>query len=524
MLNKIFGSKKKILSLNAIDWLLIIVSLIIFSFLVILTISKSSIWFDEAFGAYLSHFSFIDIARYTASDVHPPFYYWLLKIWGLAFGNTEVGLRSMSLLFGCVSIIFGFLLTNRLFNQNVARISLIFMVLSPMMVRYSQEARMYTLITAIALAATYTLTIAIDSKKKLPWVIYGVLISLGMWTHYFAALVWLAHWIWRADNIRRTAKKGQFIRLFFTRNWITAYVIAIGLFIPWMPSLIYQLVVVQAAGFWISPVTPGTLLNFTTNVVYYLELNKVTGWLALGLIVIVFAICALSFKIYKLQNRTEQQSYRLIIALAILPAILLFLSSMPPLRPSFVDRYLIPSTFGIALFIGITIALSGKIFNKNKLRIVLIGLLLGMLMFGIYNVWQYGNYNKTLSTSNNTRQIIEKIISNSSDNQPIIADSPWLFYEVNFYETRNHLTFIINDKTEYKYGSLDMLKYNSDHKIMNIDSFAQTNQIVWYVGVPGEGTFNPPYSNWKQLKTVNVTDSVSGKSTYKAVQYQIVNR
>ena len=79
-------------------------------------------------------------------------------------------------------------------------------------------------------------------------------------------------------------------------------------------------------------------------------------------------------------------------------------------------------------------------------------------MIGVINVWQLGNYNKTLSTSNNTRQIVEKIVDNATDGQPIIVDSPWLFYEVNFYETKNHQTFFINDKTEYKYGSLDMFK------------------------------------------------------------------
>jgi len=524
MLNKLFSSKKKILSLRITDWLFILAGLIVFSSLVLFTISKSSIWFDEAFGVYLSHYNFLDIARYTASDVHPPFYYWLLKVWGLIFGNTELGLRSMSLLFGCVSIIFGYLLTNKLFNKNVARISLIFMVLSPMVVRYSQEARMYTLVTAIALAATYVLTIAINSKKKLPWIIYGILISLGMWTHYFAALVWLVHWIWRADNIRRVAKKGEFMKLFFTKNWIIAHIIAIGLFIPWMPSLVHQLVVVQAYGFWISPVSPSTLLNFITNVVYYLEVNKATGWLALAVIIAVTAVCVLSYKIYKCQNQAQRQSYRLIIALATLPVILLFLLSMPPLRPSFVDRYLIPSTFGIALFIGITLALSKDIFQKKQFWILTIVFISGLLMIGISNVWQFGNYNKTLSTSNNTRQIVEKIISNSGDNQPVITDSPWLFYEVNFYETKNHLTYFINDRTEYKYGSLDMLKYNNDHKIMDISSFAQSNPIVWYVGVSGKGSFNPPYPNWKVLKFVNIIDSTSGESTYKAVQYQISNQ
>ena len=56
------------------------------------------------------------------------------------------------------------------------------------------------------------------------------------------------------------------------------------------------------------------------------------------------------------------------------------------------------------------------------------------------------------------------------------------------------------------------------------NSFAQSNPIVWYVGCPGEGDFKPPYSNWKHLQVVNINDEYTGKSTYKAVQYQIVNQ
>lgn len=523
MLNKLLNSKKKFLSLEILDWAFISLALIVFLSLVLVTITKSSIWFDEAFGVYLSHYNFIDIARYTAADVHPPFYYWLLRIWCSIFGYSELGVRSMSLFFGCVSIILGYILIKKLFNKKIARFSLLFMVLSPMLVRYGQEARMYTLITAISVAATYILAIAIKSSRKLPWVIYGILISLGMWTHYFTALIWLSHWIWRADNIRRVAKKDEFKNQFFNRDWVVAHIIAVGLYVPWIPALVYQLVVVQAAGFWIPPVTPGTLLGFITNVIYYLDLDKVTGWFALAVIIAVVIVSIISFRVHKKLDNSQQKSYRLIFAIAVLPAVLLFLASMPPLRPSFVDRYLIPSTFGIMLFIGVTLGYGLKIIDSKKLNVVIAVFISCLLAFGVTNVWQYGNYNKTLSTSNNTRQIIEKIIENSSDGQPIIVDSPWLFYEVHFYETNSHQSYFINEKTEFKYGSLDMLKYNSDHKIIDIKSFTQSNPIVWYVGCPGENEFKPPYSNWKPLKMVNINDSVTGKSTYKAVQYKIVN-
>src|SRR5574344_785036 len=100
---------RKILKLSIGSWLLLLVGLTIFSILCLMTITKSSIWFDEAFGAYLIKFNFLDIARYTSFDVHPPLFYWCLKSWGMIFGYSEIGLRSMSVFFGCIAIIFGYL-------------------------------------------------------------------------------------------------------------------------------------------------------------------------------------------------------------------------------------------------------------------------------------------------------------------------------------------------------------------------------------------------------------------------------
>ncbi|MEI7539803.1 MAG: glycosyltransferase family 39 protein [Candidatus Saccharibacteria bacterium] len=521
MLKRLFKSKHTFLGVQIADWVLVAAALLAFSFVTLWTITKSSIWFDEAFGAYIIHFNFIDIARYTATDVHPPLYYWLLKSWSMLFGNTELALRSMSVLFGGVAIVLGYLLTNRLFGRKAARISLIFMMISPMFVRYGQEARMYTLVTTIALAATYTLTFAINTKKRLPWIIYGILVGLGMWTHYFSAIVWIAHWIWRADNIRRTTSKGKFVKTFFSKQWIMAHIVAIAVFIPWLPFCIYQLSVVQAFGFWIPPVTPDTMVNFMTNVIYYKDVGDVNGWLAAAFAIIVLALGMLAFRVYKSQNQAERQSYRLIMTLAFVPMILLFALSMPPLRSSFIDRYLITSTVGIALFIGVTLAL-GYRFIKPKWRIAVTVLIAGLMLIGVASVWQLGNYNKNTHSSNNTRQIIEAIAKKAGSKQPIIAATPWLFYEAVFYSTNNHPVYFI-EPSEYKFGSLDMLKYNDQYKIKNISAFTKQNLIIWYVGYSSAGILESPYSNWKPLQEVLVNDSVNGKPAYKAIQYQIVN-
>jgi len=520
MFKKLLNSKQRLLGLKITDWLFIVVALAVFTTIALWNITKSSIWFDEAFGAYLIRFNFIDIARYTATDVHPPLFYWLLKLWSMMFGNTELALRSMSVFFGGVTIIFGYLLTNRLFKEKAARISLIFLALSPMLIRYSQEARMYTLVTAIALAATYTLTYAINSNKKQLWVIYGVLVGLGMWVHYFAAIVWLAHWVWRADIVRRTAQKGEFISKFFSKNWMLAHYVAVGLYLPWLPFFIGQSFVVQAFGFWIPPVNPGTPLNFLTNAVYYLDLGSTTGRLAFGIIASGIFLAFLATKVYKTLNDHDRQSYRLVMTLAFVPALILFIISVP-LRSVFVDRYLITSAVGIAIFIGVTLALGSK-FIKPKWQIFATFFIALFMVIGITNVYHFGNYNKNTSNSNQTRQIVDAAVARSKDGQPIIAATPWLFYEVVFYNTDNHPVHFL-EVTDYKYGSLDMLKYSDNYKIKDIATFAKRNPIIWYIGFIEQGELKAPYPGWKQIQKVIINDPINGKSGYEAIQYKIAN-
>jgi len=509
--------KQTLFPLDKKDWLFFTGAMIVFLVISLWTIAKSSIWFDEAFGAYLIHFNFWDIAVYTASDVHPPFYYWLLKLWSLLFGNSEFALRSMSVLFMGVAAFFGFALIRRLFNRKAAWLSLVFVILAPMLIRYSQEMRMYALVSAIALAATYTLVIATESKKKLPWVLYGLLVGLGMWTHYFMALVWLAHWLWRAYTLRDKGKK--FVKSFFSREWVLAHIVGVGFFLPWTPAFIHQYLDVQINGFWIPPITPVTLPNFFTNVLYYQDQDTVTPWMTLLMMGIGAVLLALAIKTYQSLDHEKRKWYALITILAFAPVVLLIVMSMPPARPTFIDRYLVPACLGISLFIGVTIALSERIKPLYKRGLVVV--IAGAMLFGISNVYMLGNYNKTLHSSNNTRQVIEAITARAKPNEPIIADSPWLFYEAVFYDTKEHPVYFINANTDYKYGSLNMLRLNPQHKIMDLASFTKTHQVVWYLGRPGQSNLTPPQSNWEPLQQVDVQDSVSGQPSYKAVQYRI---
>lgn len=502
------------------DYIFVVIAVALLVGLALWNISGPSIWFDEAFGAYMIHYNFLDIARYTATDVHPPLFYWCLKIWAAVFGQTEFGLRSMSVFFGVVTALFGFLLTRRQFGRRAAITGLFVLALSPLFIRYSQEARMYAMVAAIVLSATYVLLRAVETKSRKLWVLYGVLVALGMWTHYFTALAWLSHWVWRYITIRRTGvRRKVFAKKFFDKNWLTAHIIAIVLFLPWLPAMAIQLVVVQTGGFWIQPVGVDTITGYFGTLVFFLEHDHVTGWLSAALALMGVVVTVLAVRTYRLGNETFKRNYLLLFCLAAVSPILLFIISLPPLTSSFVERYLLPAAAASAFFIGV-ILVHGLKKTKIWKQLVVYAVIVSMLVFGLSQMYYYGNYNKNSRTDIKTKQLVKQAIAHSTPGEPIIVSTPWVFYEAVFYDSTDHPIYFIDAQTSYGYGSLDMLKYSDNHKIKDLDAFTKSHPTVWYIGY-FSGDVTPPESTWKKIDATSVTSSIDGKTVYKGVEYQI---
>lgn len=503
------------------DLAVLFIGLAIFTTITIINAPRAAIWFDEAFSAYLVQFSFWDIARYTASDVHPPFYYWLLKIWSSLFGTTELAYRSLSIVFGAATATVAFFLSRKLFGRKIAWLSLLFLVLSPMLIRYSDEARMYTLAALIVMVATYVLVKAQEANQRKYWIWYGVLVSLGMWTHYFTALAWLAHLAWHVTQVwHQGIKPKEFRKKLFAKQWVTTYIIAVGLFIPWLPFMVYQLGVVQGTGFWIGNVGVYTPANYLTNYFYYLESAQVQNWFALALILVTIVSVVVLPKVYRALDSKEKRSFLLISALAWVPPVLLFLASMPPLRSSFVDRYLVPSSVALSIFLAILL-IKGTHKWRSTWRVLPVILVVGMMIVGITNVYKYGNYNKNTNVHILTREAVKAAQAASPAGTPIIAESPWVFYEAIPYSTPDYPVYFIDVNTEYIYGSLDMLKDNDQHKIKDMAAFEKEHPTIWYLGYSESEDIAPYSTSWEKIETVGDKDNITGKYIYKATAYKV---
>ncbi len=134
----------------------ILITVFLSGFILRLIAINQSLWLDEAITAQVvKQFGFWEIViKFLPYDFHPPVYYWVMKIWTNVFGYSEIGLRMPSVIF---SLLTGFIIYKivRLSKGSIAGVwAAAFFLFNPLIIYYSQEARMYML-------ATFFLTIGL---------------------------------------------------------------------------------------------------------------------------------------------------------------------------------------------------------------------------------------------------------------------------------------------------------------------------------------------------------------------------
>ncbi len=130
-----------------------------------------------------------------AVDDHPPLYYFILRPWTAVAGPSELAYRIISVFAGVLTIAVLYRLGARLFGRRAGLVAAALLALSPQHVDFSQEARMYALLTGLCLGAALCLWQALRSSGRrvwLAWLGYLLLMSGAIHTHYFGWLFWSA--------------------------------------------------------------------------------------------------------------------------------------------------------------------------------------------------------------------------------------------------------------------------------------------------------------------------------------------
>ena len=167
-----------------------ILAVIVFAFLLRVISLNQSFWLDEATsGLVVRNFNLGEIlTKFSPGDFHPPLYYLILKVWSYIFGTSEIALRLPSVIFGVAAIYVVYLIGREFLNKKTGLIAAVLLATSGLHVYYSQEARMYSLITLLISYLVYLFL-----KKR--WLLFSIILLLIGMTDYPALLIIPVFWL-----------------------------------------------------------------------------------------------------------------------------------------------------------------------------------------------------------------------------------------------------------------------------------------------------------------------------------------
>ena len=263
------------------------------AFLRFYCLTCSSLWHDEGNSWAVAQRSFQQISRDAAADIHPPGFYWLLKVWAGPLGFSAWGIRSLSAVAGLLTVVVTYLIGREIAGgpgkelTEFALLATLLAALNPFQVFYSQEARMYALLTLEsatlmwALLAARRRLAAQDSRARIASFasVFVFAAVAGLWTHYIFVVIlaaaggafvwWWLQWRKTLQRNERDQIKGVAGLPCVSNSWMPLLLflglnmLAVISYLPWLPTATERLLNWPSQNGYVGP-TEGLRLTLHT--------------------------------------------------------------------------------------------------------------------------------------------------------------------------------------------------------------------------------------------------------------------
>ncbi len=336
-------------------------------------LDTQSFWLDELWTTVSSSEQSLYqlLTKWVIPDgVHPPLHNILLFFWFKIAGNSEIAARLPSAIAGILSIVAIYHFSKPFCDRYVATSAAILVALTYMGIYYAQEARAYSLMILLSIAATF-LWLRIVARPRVPAIAdywkYGAVIILLAYTHYFGLLLavfQLAYWFGLA-----VLKRDSFKPVMVT---ISALILA---YLPWVFVMITAFQTKGGGHFWIKK--PG-LWVFSEYAGWIFYPKVIIGLAAMVFLLVIPPLVSPRGFLdnLRLRLKTDQPSLLLVplvyLSLAIPCAGLILSQHTPLLTP----RNLFVISPIIYLFIAAWISASRKLtgFRQNLYVLLVCGM------------------------------------------------------------------------------------------------------------------------------------------------------
>jgi uncharacterized membrane protein len=202
------------------------------------------LWLDEATSVDQARMSFAGmISNLRTTDVHPPLYFSVLWVSVRWLGSGELAVRLPSIIAGALVVPMLYALGKEAYDRRTGVVAAAVGSVAPIMVWYSQEARMYAFLMLFGVIALWAQVRILNRGGRLVWVIYAVASIALVWTQYFGALQVVVQQLAFLYFIWARRRRGEPVR---------------GLVIGWAVTL-------AAIIIWLAPLVPFAYQQFHVN-------------------------------------------------------------------------------------------------------------------------------------------------------------------------------------------------------------------------------------------------------------------
>ena len=428
------------------EYLLLTSIFILFIALRIAFITQKNLWFDEVFSWHIIKGSFYDIIARTSADIHPPLYYFALKIWNWLFGDSVFSIRFLSTVFSALTLFFIYPISKRVLTPVFSIMLLLFFAINPLNIFYSQEVRMSAMNLFLNAGSIYFLLRLIDRKYVwLPdfhqneYYLYVLFRTAALYTHYFSFIIFIAEIILAIIVLRlqvvgrielpskqnppqRGSSKSIISRI---APLALSFGSVIFLYLPWLSTFIEHSTRGQS---WRSTQTLFIALHEVVNYIKDLNMGLYYHYTDLRLVyyITIFLIVVYCIMlIIIIYNLFKKEQYKLVIipvTFVLIPIIIGIIISLNQ-KVEFYRYFSIIIPF---ILIFILYGLS-RIHNKFIITLVLI-LIMFINIFGLTSHYSFNFKN------DDYRPIINQIEQNFRTGDRLYVEPHYMGWSIDYYK------------------------------------------------------------------------------------------
>jgi uncharacterized membrane protein len=463
------NSKKTEIPLTIGALIFVVVSLSLNAYILF----HQSLRLDEAQSLWAATKSVPGIINYIAQDVHVPLYEVLLHFWIQIFGNSVITARTLSFMFFILTIPVLYLLALQSSDKKIALLSIVLFSLSPFIMWYSSEARMYSLLTFIACINHIYFLRLLRSNGKKGIVGYFFSTLFGLYTHYFFMFLIATQSIFLMlqfflEYHQEFLFQNGFVHFLKSKVEILyAYGIALAcaflLFVPWVVYFQSQGLAANTQPL-IPPPTTFNLFQTMANFLFgfqtqYIQSILVSLW-PLVLVPIFF--------LFTKRRQIQLKNLLYYVCVSFVPIILVY--SVSIIKPIYLSRYLIfvtPTLF---------IVLSWGIINFSKQAAGVLITTFSLTMFGFL---LFQNISNTTPVKENYRQVTTYLTQHASSQDIIAVSAPFTIYPIEYYYTGPASIETIPEWNVYSSGAIP--PFSSKNLSQQIKNYTHDYNNVYIV-------------------------------------------